>query len=106
MATGRLGTADLTAATDTTVYTVPASTFAVVSVSFCNRTTTPVNVRLALAAAGTPTADEYLEYDVELAPNGVVERTGIVMDTTKNIVARASNSGVSCVVFGIETATA
>ena len=37
MASGRLGKADLVASTDTVVYTVPADTFTVATVSICNR---------------------------------------------------------------------
>ena len=37
MATGRLGASDLSPAADTSVYTVPADTFSVVSVNIVNR---------------------------------------------------------------------
>ena len=63
MATGILGSADLSANTDTTVYTVPASTFAVVTVSVSNRSANNRAVRVALAASGTPTNAEYIEFD-------------------------------------------
>ena len=104
MASGRIGKANLSAATNTTVYTTPASTFTVATVSFCNRGASTANIRLAVAAAGTPAASEYIEYDVSLGPNGVLERTGIVAQATKVIVARSSATNVSCVVMGIETA--
>ena len=72
MATGRLGVADLAAATNTTLYTVPSSTFSVVTVSVVNRGTGPANIRIAIASSATPADSEYVEYDVE-----------IVQDTTK-----------------------
>lgn len=105
MATGRLGTSDLPAATNTTVYTVPSSTFAVVSVNVCNRSNVAQAVRIATAATDTPTAAEYIEYDVEIGAKGVLERTGIIIGASQKIVARASGSNVSVVVFGIETPT-
>ena len=105
MATGRLGTADLAATTLTTLYTCPATTFTVASVSICNRTASPITVRLALASAATPTNAEYIEYDTTIAANQVLERTGIVMDAGKLIVVRASTTGISAVAYGIETTT-
>jgi len=80
MANGRLGTADLAANTNTTVYTVPAANFAVVTLSMCNRSTTQRSIRVAVAAADTPTPGEYIEYDTSLVGNGTLERTGIVVN--------------------------
>jgi hypothetical protein len=107
MATGRLGAFDITATTNTTVYTCPASTFSVVTVSLCNRNaSTARTVRIAIASSSTPTVAEYIEYDASLLANGVLERTGIVVDAGKLIVVYASAVDISCVVMGIETSTA
>lgn len=106
MATGKLGANNLAAATDTVVYTVPANTFAVVTLSICNRNATNVAIRAAVADAATPTTAEFIEFDAELLSNGVLERTGIVMNAGQNLVVRSDTINVSAVAMGIETTVA
>ena len=106
MASGRLGKADLTAATLTTVYTTPVDTFTVATVSFCNRGNQAVTVRLAVADAATPDNSEYVEYETEILSHGVLERTGLVLNAGQLLVAHSSGANVSVVVMGIETSTA
>jgi hypothetical protein len=106
MATGILGTpADLSPTTNTTIYTVPADTFAIVTISVCNRATSTRDVRVALAASGTPGNSEYIEFDTELVANGTLERGGVVLDAGKNVVIYANSTDVTAMVYGIETAT-
>ena len=104
MATGRLGTpALLSATTNTTIYT-NATSYAVVSVTMCNQSSSAVQVRLALASSASPTTAEYIEYGATIPPNGVLERTGLVMQNGMNLVAYAgTGSAVSVVAYGIET---
>jgi hypothetical protein len=105
MATGRLGAQDLAAAANTTLYTVPVDTFAVVSVSLCNRSNQACNVRMAVSNTATPSNAEWIEFDTELLGKGVLERTGIVMDAGKFLVVYSNAAGVTAVAFGIETST-
>jgi hypothetical protein len=102
MATGILGQASPAATTNTTVYTVPASKVGTFNVSIVNTSSSITTVRLAIASTGTPTTAEYLEYDVALPPNGVLERTGIVAQATENVVVYASATGLSVSVYGYE----
>ena len=104
MASGRLGASDVAAATYTTVYTCPASTFAVVSINFLNRGNASCFVRLAVADASTPTAGEFMEYDTELTAKSVLERTGLVLSAGQLLVVYSNAVNVSAVTFGIETA--
>lgn len=104
MASGRLGAINLSATTNTLVYTVPASTLSIVNVNIANRNSTSIVVRLAHlnGAIGTIANEDYIEYDVTILGNGILERTGIVMAATHTIVAYSDTANVSVHVHGIE----
>jgi hypothetical protein len=105
MATGRLGVSAIPATTNTTVYTVPTGYYTVCNVSITNRNSTAIKVRVAMAAAGKPNAQEWLEYDTTIIGNGVFERTGLVVNAGLNIVVYSDTTNVGCTVYGIETST-
>ena len=104
MASGRLGASDVAAGTYTTVYTCPASTFAVVSINLLNRGNSSCFVRLAIADASTPTDGEFIEFDTELTPKSLLERTGIVMGIGDFIVVNSQNGTTSFNVWGVDLA--
>lgn len=103
MASGILGTqASLQANTLTTIYQVPGNTVSYLNFNIVNTNATPVSVRVALAATGTPTAAEYIEYNAEIAGYGVLERTGIALQENKVLVALSDTANVSISVYGVE----
>lgn len=103
MASGILGQAALSATTDTTVYTVPSSTLAVVNINVVNRSSSSsANVRVALASTATPQTSEWIEYDASVSSNGVLERSGIAMNAGERVVVYASTANCSVSVYGLE----
>lgn len=103
MASGILGQASPSATTNTTVYTVPASKTATFTINIVNTATSNASVRIAISATGSPATTEYLEYGATILANGgVLERTGIVANTTKNVVVYATIAGTSVSVYGYE----
>lgn len=107
MASGKLGNADLSANTYTTIYTCPADTFTVSTLNILNRGNNTVTIRVAIAddAVAGPTDAEFIEYGIELSPKGVLERSGLVLNAGTSIVVWSNGVNISVVAFGIETTT-
>jgi hypothetical protein len=101
MANGKLGSQDVGATTNTTVYN-PSGVTGAITVSLCNRTSGAITIRLAVSATATPGADEWLEYGISVPANGVLERTGLVVGTGQYVVVYASVVGISAVALGYE----
>ena len=104
MASGVYGKVDMsTATTWTEVVAAPATGVKVVTVSVANRTSSAVNISLALRdAAANVTDADHIESGVALPANGVLERTGIVLDSSNGLHAYASATGVTAVAYGMD----
>lgn len=100
-----LGQADLAATTLTDVYTVPASTEAVISTVFvCNRSGANRTFRCSIAPNGAADSNEqYLYWDEDLGRGGTFAfTTGITLGDTDVLRVYASGADVSVNVFGVE----
>ena len=104
MASGKLGAADLAAATEVELYSPAASTLATVTVAFCNRGTATAKIRIALSASGDAagTADDWLEYDRAILAHESFERTGITVGSQGKIFVESDTANVSAIAMGFE----
>jgi hypothetical protein len=103
MASGKLSSLDITnAATDTLLYTVPNTKTASFSMCMVNRTSSPVQVRIALTTSSSISNDQYVAYDVTVYPLEVYERSGFVLTQGQFVYVRSSATGVNAVVYGYE----
>jgi hypothetical protein len=109
MASGRLGVFAIPATTATTVYSVPPGYYTIANVTIVNRGAAAINLRLAMSTSGgatpNPNVEEWIEYDTIVIPNGVFERTGLVLNYGMNLIVYSSAASVGCTVYGIETST-
>ena len=104
MASGVYAKVDVSSAsTWTTVVAPPAAGVKVATVTLCNRTGSNLSVRLALAATTSVTDSDVIEYDTTIPANGVLERTGIVLDTSNGLQVYASAAGLTAVAYGIDS---
>jgi len=102
--TGVQGKVLLSATTNTTITAGPAAgRMRTVTVNFCNVGTSARTIRLIVAATPTsPATSDYLEYDFSLPAKGVLERSGIVLNSGIGIGAYASGADVNVVCYGVD----
>jgi glucose-6-phosphate dehydrogenase assembly protein OpcA len=100
-----LGQSAPSATTATTLYTVPASTSAVVSsIVIANRDSASATYRIAIRPAGATLANQhYIAYDVTVgASDSTVLTLGITLATTDVVTIYASTANLSFSAYGSE----
>lgn len=100
-----LGQVAPTAATLTTLYTVPASTSTVVSsITVCNQSAVATTYRISIqVAAAADNVKQYIAYDAPLAGNETKTYTlGITLATTDVLKCYATLATVTFNAFGAE----
>lgn len=100
-----LGQVATAATTDTTLYTVPASTEAVISTLIvANREASAATFRIAIRPDGATLADEhYIAYDVAVgAADSTTLTLGLTLNAADVITVRASTADLTFSVFGSE----
>ena len=102
-----LGQSNPSATTATTLYTVPASTQAVVStIVIANLTATAATFRIAVRVAGATLADsQYVAYDITVGASDSTALTlGITLNATDVITVYSSTANLTFTAFGSEIA--
>ena len=100
-----LGQSAPAATTATTLYTVPASTSAVVStINVCNRGSTTDLFRIAIRPAGTTLANShYIAYDTVIPGSDAINITiGVSLATTDVVTVYAGTANLTFSAFGAE----
>lgn len=100
-----LGQSAPSANTDTTLYTVPAATEAVIStLVVCNRGASAATYRIAVRPDGAALANShYVAYDISIAANSLVALTlGVTINATDVVTVRASTADTTFSAFGSE----
>ena len=102
-----LGQSIPAATTQTTLYTVPSATQAVVSsIVICNQATSAATFRLAIRVAGATLAtSQYIAYDVTVgASDSTVLTMGLTLGAADLLTVYASTATVSFSAYGSEIA--
>lgn len=102
-----LGQSKPSATTATTLYTVPASTQAVVStIVIANLTATAATFRIAVRVAGATLADsQYVAYDITVGASDSTALTlGVTLNATDVLTVYGSTANLTFTAFGSEIA--
>ena len=102
-----LGQSNPSATTATTLYTVPASTQAVVStIVIANLTSTAATFRIAVRVAGAALANsQYVAYDITVGASDSTALTlGVTINATDVVTVYASTANLTFTAFGSEIA--
>lgn len=101
MASGILGTWDISAGVIQAVYVNNYDGPSVTTINFTNRNAADVRMSIAISDSATAPSDaEWIEYNVLVGPNGVLLRTGVIVSTGKYILVQSNRGSVNCVVTG------
>jgi len=100
---GKIAAVNLSATTNTLIYTVPAGSSGIdATVNICNRNSGDVAIRLAIVdgLVASLTVADWIEYDTVIAAGGVIERSGLKIYVGQSVVAYSDTSNVSVQVWG------
>lgn len=102
MPSGKLGSADLVAGTDTLIYTVPALKTATINIRASNRNPAMTAVRVAIGTGASPANADYIDYEAAVPGYGILEETAVVCSAGEKVWVRSTLANVSVRIHGFE----
>lgn len=104
MSNGRLGAQDLLAGVPQAIYVCNSDQATVLTLNIVNRSNVPTKIRVAISTSATaPSNTDWIEYDTELLPKGVLERSGLIISPNMYLIVVSDTSPCNAVCWGVET---
>ena len=103
---GVLGTWELLANINQSIYFNNYDTASIVIVNLCNRGNQTATIRIAISSSLTsPSSAEWIVFEQPLLPKDTFEKLGIAVSPGKYVVVRASTNDVNAVCYGLTNGT-
>ncbi len=100
---GVLGTRALLAGVPQAIYVCNNEQATVLTLSVVNKNTVPAKIRVSIGTSATNQGlAEFLEFETELLPKGVLERTGLIVSPNSYLIVKADVSNCNAVCYGVE----
>jgi hypothetical protein len=100
---GKLGSWNLLAGVNQAIYVCNQDQATALTISVVNRSAQPAKIRVAISDSQVgPALSEYIEFDMELLPKGVLERNGLLVGPGQYVVVKSDVAPVNAVCWGIE----
>jgi len=103
MASGKFWSGTLPANSDQDTGVVAVNNTRTVSICLVNRDASiGAKVRIAIGVNTSASNGDYIEYDTSLPPNGILERTGLVIGPGERVILRSDTANVTGRIHGFE----
>lgn len=100
---GVLGTRALLAGVPQAIYVCNNEQATVLTLNVVNKNTVPAKIRVSIGTSATNQGlAEFLEFETELLPKGVLERTGLIVSPNSYLIVKADVSNCNAVCYGVE----
>jgi hypothetical protein len=100
---GRLGKVEAGNGSFTTLYAVPAgAALATVNILVTNTNNVNRHITIAISTTTTPGSADFISYNFDIPPYGVVERTALVLSPGEVVLVSSNGAGMICRAHGYQ----